>query len=163
MTVQMKGNCMKKMILAITTLALAGASVQNAAAGDREWATAGKVLTGILAAKVVTQAFQPPPVYTYQPAPVYSYQTSAVYGPAPTVVAAAPTVAPAPVVQTTVVQPAGTVVYQTAAPVYYESAPVVVYRPAYCAPAPYYYGPSVSIGFGFGGSRYGSHHRGGRW
>jgi hypothetical protein len=45
---------MKKMILTGTVmLALAGAGLQSARAGDREWATVGKVLTGVAAAGLV--------------------------------------------------------------------------------------------------------------
>ena len=90
---------MKKMILTGTMiLALAGASLQSARAGDREWATVGKVLTGVavvgLVAAVVNGHAQgsvsysygapadcPPPAppcnYTYCPAPL----TQAVYCP----------------------------------------------------------------------------------
>jgi hypothetical protein len=48
---------MKKMILTGTViLALAGASLQSARAGDREWATVGKVLTGVAVAGLVVAA-----------------------------------------------------------------------------------------------------------
>ena len=44
-----KGSTMKKMLLTGTMiLALAGAGLQSARAGDREWATAGRVLTGVV-------------------------------------------------------------------------------------------------------------------
>ncbi|HEY2329610.1 MAG TPA: hypothetical protein VGI63_07325 [Verrucomicrobiae bacterium] len=101
---------MKKMILTGTViLALAGASLQAAHAGDREWATVGKVLTGMavvgLVAAVVdghahgsvsysygAPAYCPPlaPLcnYTYCPAPV----VPAVYCPPPVVVYRAPVV-----------------------------------------------------------------------
>ena len=133
---------MKTLILGLTTLAVAGASVQTATAGDREWATAGKVLTGIAAASLLSRAFEAPPVYTYQqrayaPPPVYVVQSAPVM------------VAPQPVY----VQSAPTVVYQQ--PVYVQPAPVVVYQePVYVQPAPVYrvqtYAPVVYVGFGFG-------------
>lgn len=40
-------------------LGLAAAMPPAAAAGDREWSTAGKILTGVVAAHVVTRAFVP--------------------------------------------------------------------------------------------------------
>src|SRR5258708_36024504 len=84
---------MKKLILGFAALALAGASVQNAAAGDCGWATAGKVLTGVAAGVAIGQALAPAPLYAYGlacPTPVYSYGYCAppalVYAPAPPVV-----------------------------------------------------------------------------
>jgi hypothetical protein len=99
-----KGSTMKKMILTGTViLALAGASLQSARAGDREWATVGKVLTGVavvgLVAAVVDSHAQcnvnyscgappcsPPPAppcnVVYCPAP----PPPVVYYPAPVVV-----------------------------------------------------------------------------
>jgi hypothetical protein len=134
--VKTKGKTMKKMILAVTILALAGASVQTAQAGDREWAVAGKVLTGLAVAAVITHAVaaDPAPVcYTYShSSPGYSYS----YRPAPTVV---------------YVQPA--------------PQRVVVYRaPVYVAPAPVYVSPApeVSLRIGFGGGRH-HYYRHGRW
>lgn len=90
---------MKKMILAVMVLAVAGAQIQTAKAGDREWAVAGKVLTGVLAASVITRAVAVPPAcayatpaygcaYSYYPAP----PPVVVYAPLPPVV-----VYPAPV------------------------------------------------------------------
>jgi hypothetical protein len=119
---------MKKTIVILSLSAVAAASVQTASAGDREWATVGKVLTGVAAVHVLSHAFHPPPVYVsapvYAPAPVYTV------APAP-VVRVAPLVAPAPV--------------------YLPPAPVVVYpQPVYVAPR--FYGPpvvSVNLGFGY--------------
>lgn len=52
-----KGSMMKKMILTGTVmLALAAANLQTARAGDREWATVGKVLTGVAVAGLVVAA-----------------------------------------------------------------------------------------------------------
>jgi len=47
---------MKKLILAATIVALTGASLQTAKAGDREWAVAGKVLTGVAVGAVIASA-----------------------------------------------------------------------------------------------------------
>jgi hypothetical protein len=69
---------MKKIIFAILILGVTGAGVQTARAGDHEWAIAGKVLTGLAAASLISHAVQPAPAcypagyYSY-PAPAYSY------------------------------------------------------------------------------------------
>lgn len=124
---------MKKLILAFTTLAVAGATLPNAQAGDREWATAGKILTGVFAGSVLTRAFESAPVYTYQTA---TYVTPTVCDPVPVYVQPAP-------------------VYAQPAPVYVQPAPVVVYpQPVYVRPA-----PVISFGFSFGGG----HHRHGHY
>lgn len=52
---------MKKMILATMILGLAAASVETARAGDHEWAVAGKVLTGLVAASVIAHVVEPAP------------------------------------------------------------------------------------------------------
>lgn len=112
-----------------TALALAGLAAMPAArAGDREWAVAGKVLTGIAAAHVISRAIEPAPtvVYQYAPAPVV-YQTAP-----PVYVAAAPVAPPAPVYAPTtavVYQPAPTVVYVAAPPPVFVSGPAVVIHP----------------------------------
>ncbi len=123
---------MKRMILVLTTLAIAGAGVQKASAGGcgGGWCTAAAVLGGVTAGLVVGQALASRPAYYVAPAPVY-YPTPG-YG-------YAYSYAPAP-------QPAA--VYTAPARVVYAApAPVVVYRPpVYVAP------PVVSIGFGnYGG------------
>jgi len=52
-----KGSTMKKMLLTGTMiLALAGAGLQSARAGDREWATAGRVLTGVAVVGLIVAA-----------------------------------------------------------------------------------------------------------
>ncbi len=79
---------MKTMIVTLTTLALLGGSSQQVPAGDREWATAGKVLTGLVAGSVFLKALEGPPVY---------YQTRTYY---------VPTVVQVPPAQTVYVQPA---------------------------------------------------------
>jgi hypothetical protein len=161
-------NVMKTKFLTATTLALmAASSAHHAYAGDREWATAGKVLTGIAAASIISHAFEPRPVvYAAPPTVVYqTVPTTTTYvtsQPVATTTAVqvtaqipnAPTVPVAPTIgtQTVIVQQPATVVYQQPA-VIYAPAPVVY------APAPYYYGPRVGFGIVIGGGHY--HHR--RW
>ena len=105
---------MKTAVLAVTILSLGAASLTSVQAGDREWATAGKVLTGVVAAGVIVNAFQPH----------YYERTVVCQSPPPTVVCQAP---------------APQVVYVPApAPVVCYAAPRrVVYVPAYHRP---YYG-----------------------
>ena len=128
---------MKKAMLTLIILAVAGASVPWASAGDREWATAGKILTGIVAGPVIAKAIEQPPVYVAPPPVVYVQPApAAVFPPPANVVAPAPVyVQPAPVY----VQPAP--IYVQAAPVYYVPA-----APVHIAPR-----PLVSFQFGFGG------------
>jgi hypothetical protein len=88
---------------------MAGINLQTAKAGDREWATAGKILTGVAVGAIVVSALDCEPAqcsvsYTYG-APPYPPPAPVVYAPPPVVV-----VAPRPVV---------------CAP-----PPVVVYRPS---------------------------------
>jgi len=128
---------MKKMILALTTLAIAGASVRTAAAGGCHsscgWSTAGQVLAGVTAGLVVGSALAPRPAYYVAPAPV-AYPTPG-YG-----YTYAPAAPPA-----VVYAPPARVVYAAPAPVVYAApAPMVVYRPpVYVAP------PVVSFSFGY--------------
>jgi hypothetical protein len=132
---------MKKMILALTTLAIAGASIQTASAGGGGWSTAGKVLAGVTAGVVIGETLAPRPVYYAAPAPVY--YPSPGYGYAYSYAAPA--------------QPA--VVYAAPAPVVYAApAPVVVYRPAVYVAA-----PVVSVGFGYYGGYRSHYYRHGRW
>src|SRR5437870_12710919 len=57
-----KVRFMKTKLITATTLALVAASnMHNTMAGDREWATAGKVLTGIAAASIISRALEPRP------------------------------------------------------------------------------------------------------
>jgi len=101
---------MKKMILALTILAFTSAHVQKASAGDREWATAGKILTGVAAAAILTRVFDSEPVYYSAPCQPPTYY-------------AAPAYCPPPVVY---VQPVPVVVYRP--PVYVRPAPVVSFQ-----------------------------------
>ncbi len=130
--------------ITMTTLAMAltlGAALPRASAGDREWAVAGKVLTGIAAATVVSRLLDPAPcagttAVVYQQPPVYVVTPP----PAPVVLAPAPGVAQAPVCPPAPVAyatPAPTVVYATPAvvvsgpPVHVAPVPVVVTAPVF--------------------------------
>src|SRR5512137_2736279 len=80
---------MKKLIWALTTLAVAGAGVRTASAGGCHsscgWSTAGQVLAGVTAGLVVGSALAPRPTYYIAPAPV-AYPTPGygyTYAPAP--------------------------------------------------------------------------------
>lgn len=91
---------MKKMILTGTViLTLAAANLQTARAGDREWATVGKVLTGVAVVGLVAAAVDGhaqcnvnyscgAPAYCPPPAP----PCNVTYCPAPPVVYCPPTV-----------------------------------------------------------------------
>jgi len=112
----------KKLILTAVAVGVVGLSVSSAQAGDREWATVGKVLTGVAAGVIIAKAVDQSPSYTSvsygYPAPSYSvsYTVSSAppCPPPPRVLCApAPVVVPAPVV---------------CAPV-----PVVVHAPVGCA------------------------------
>ncbi|MFT5494442.1 MAG: hypothetical protein ACI8V5_004846, partial [Limisphaerales bacterium] len=79
---------MKKIILTLTAVAVAVAGTQQATAGDKEWATAGKVLTGVIAATVLAKTVHHhnrrarTPVYTQTTtysSPVYRHTTPVVY------------------------------------------------------------------------------------
>ena len=152
---------MKKALITVTTLAVLGATVPRVEAGDKGWATAGKVMAGVGAGLLIAKAFEPEPVYVYSPPPVYVQPVPVVITqPAPVVVQQPQVVyAPAPVV---VQQP---VIYQPA-PVVYQPAPVVVNSPvyvvrppAYCPP-PVYTRPVVGFHFSIGHSHrhHGRHH-----
>ena len=82
---------MKKLILGLTILSLATAGVQNANAGDREWATVGKVLTGIAATAIIVSAIDADSHcnVSYSYAPAYC-PPRVVCAPAPVVVYRAP-------------------------------------------------------------------------
>jgi len=116
----------------VAAVALAGLAAQPMAqASDREWAVAGKVLTGIAGVHILSHILDPGPRVVYQTAPVpVVYQT---VGPAP-VAPPAPVYAPAPyqVAPTTAVayQPTPQVVYvATPQPYYVSRGPVVVVHP----------------------------------
>ena len=119
---------MKKIIAAVTVLALAGASLQTATAGDREWATVGKILTGVAAISLVSHAMD-------NRSANYAVSYSS-YAPAP----CAP--------QRVICAPAPQVVYVPAPVVYYP-------QPVYVTPYSY---QRVNIGFGHDRSNRGRGH-----
>jgi len=164
---------MKKALIAITALALLGASVPRASAGDRGWSVAGKVMAGVGAGFLLASALEPQPVYAttpvyvapapvivQQPAPVIVQQVQQpvyVQQPVQAVTYTQPVLVQQPVaVQPIVVQQQ--VVYQPA-PVYYP-APVVYPAPVYVRPV--YRPPVVSVGISFGHGR-GHYGRGRHW
>ena len=103
---------MKKLI----TIAALGATLTTQTfAGDREWATVGKVLTGVAVIHVIDRIVNPPTQVVYvQPQPV-------VY------------------VQPVVVQPAPVVYYQPAPVVYVQPQPVVVVHGTWGRPVHHYH------------------------
>jgi len=128
----------RKTLLSATAVAAVGAwSAAPVRAGQSEWATAGKILTGVVAADIlfnhVPAAIYGPPaqtvVYT-APAPVPAY----VYPPAPVVVYTAP--------------PPPPVYYY--GPTYYP-APIVVGGGRYYGRPPHGPGPGYHHGGGHGG------------
>ena len=86
---------MKKLILAATILAMVGMHLQTAKAGEQQWSTVGKVLTGVAAASFIVSALD---CQTAHCSVSYTYSTPAcaprpvVYAPRPVVVAPAPVV-----------------------------------------------------------------------
>jgi len=90
---------MKTLIATLAAAALLAGGTTRAAAGDREWATAGKILTGVVAGAVIASAIAPAPVYTCQAAGWYAPPPPVYVRPAPVVVYSTPIcVRPAPVV-----------------------------------------------------------------
>lgn len=65
-------------IATITTAAVVSVSTHHVQAGQKEWATAGKILTGVVAASVIHQAMQPRVVYTH-PTSQRGYQRTDVH------------------------------------------------------------------------------------
>jgi len=119
---------MKTLVATLTSLAVLGMSAPSASAGDKEWATAGKVLTGLVAGAFIAKSFEPVPVYH---APTY-YAVPVVQAPPPVVV-----------------QPAPVVVY---------SQPVLVQPPVvYVRPVPVYVAPRPVVSFSFGFGRHHHH------
>lgn len=100
---------MKKTMLIAAVIALAGMQIQTARAGDRGWATAGKILTGVAIGAAIASAadahasytvtYSTAPAYCPPPAPVVCVPAPVVYAPRPVVVVPAPVVCvPPPVV-----------------------------------------------------------------
>jgi hypothetical protein len=153
---------MKTTVSVIAALAIASASlIPNAHAGDREWATAGKVMAGVGAGLLLAKAFEPAPTVVHTTTYVPAHQV-VVSQPAPVqyVIHNAPVVPPAPVM---VSQPSYVVVQR---PVYYQPAPVYVApAPVYCPPArpifvpPVFHRPAVSFHVSLGHGHHHSHHR----
>lgn len=147
---------MKRTIAIITAIGIIGAITPVPAnAGDKEWATAGKIMTGVVAGIALANllAPEPAPVYTVSSTPVYvapPQTTVVVPQTVTTVVTQQQVVVQTPaVVQTpVVVQPAPVVVQPVPAPVVVAPAvipppPVVVHHP----PLVVYHPPVFSIGF----------------
>ena len=90
---------MKMLVATLATAAFLTGGAQRATAGDCEWATAGKILTGVVAGAVIASAIAPAPAYPYQTATWYAPPPPVYVQPTPVVVYAAPVCArPAPVV-----------------------------------------------------------------
>ena len=143
---------MKKMILAVMTVAVVGMSAQPARAGDREWATVGKVLTGVAAGVVIAKAVDSHS--SYVSASYGSYGNSSGYSVSYSV--GAPPSCPPPCPPPRVV---------CAPQVVYVPAPVV-YQPVYCAPRPVVYyapAPACHANYGYAGRGHGHGHGNGRW
>jgi hypothetical protein len=141
---------MKKMILAVVAVAVVGMSAQTARAGDREWATAGKVLVGVAAGVAIARAVDCEPTYVSA-----SYGSYGCSSPSYSVSYSTPAPCPPPRV---VCAPA---------PVHCAPAPAVIYYPAPCPPRQVvYYTPAPvyqvsyarSHGYGHGRS-----YSNGRW
>lgn len=126
-------------VFALTAAAVLLAGAPSTQAGDREWATAGKVLTGVVAGSILLRALEPAPcrtvTTTYYAPPTVVYQQPVVVQSAPVAVRPVATVQAAPV-------------YAQPAPVYVQPAPVVYVQPApvYVQPAPVVYYRTVSYG-----------------
>lgn len=136
---------MKKLIVVAAALAFAGAQIQTARAGDREWATAGKILTGVAIGAVIAGAVDSHASYSV------TYSSGLAYCPPPRVVCPPPVVYVPP-----------RLVY--APRVVCAPPPLVVYRPpVVCAPPVRYvaYDRHDSHGHGHHG-RYDRHDRRGR-
>jgi len=91
----------------ITIASLSATLTAQTFAGDREWATVGKVLTGVAVVQAIDRIVNPP--------------TQVVY------VQSAPVVQPVLVQQPVIVQPQPVVYIQPAPVVYYTSPSVIVY------------------------------------
>lgn len=111
---------MKRTVLAVMILAVGLAGAERAQAGDREWATVGKVLTGVAAVAVIAHALDadcpPPPPHAVVAIPPVAVVPAApvIIEPVPVVVRPSPVrFPPAPVIvrsSPVVVQPAPRVV-----------------------------------------------------
>ncbi len=73
---------MKKLILTLMAASIALGPVSAAKAGDREWATAGKILAGAVGVSMLANAMDSGPRY-YSDAPVVYGPPAPVYAPPP--------------------------------------------------------------------------------
>jgi len=89
-----KRENLKALVATLASAALLAGSAQTASANDREWATAGKILTGVVADAVVARVIEPAPVYAYQTTAYYAPLAPPVYRQAPPVVVYAPSPRP---------------------------------------------------------------------
>jgi hypothetical protein len=109
-------------MLALMAAAVFAVGTPDSKAGDREWATAGKVLTGVVAGSLLLRALEPSHCRTvtttyYETPPTVVYQQPVMVQSAPVVVQQAP-----------VFVQSAPVVYVQPAPIYVRPAPVVYYR-----------------------------------
>jgi hypothetical protein len=136
---------MKRLTLAATILAIAGMNIQTAKAGDREWATLGKVVTGVAVGALIINALDCEPAHC---SVSYNYSAPPCLPPAPVVCA------PSPVVY------ASAQVVCAPPRVVYAPRPVVVYRqPVYVAPPRSLIGVRVA----HANHRHDRHERNHRW
>ncbi|OGV68800.1 MAG: hypothetical protein A3K19_02495 [Lentisphaerae bacterium RIFOXYB12_FULL_65_16] len=152
---------MKKLaaLMGAASVAVLALQPQPAYAGDHEWATAGKILTGVAIGQVLLNGALCPqrqvvvsgcaPAVTY--APVACTTAPVVYAPPPQVVYAPAVYAPPPCAPTTVVYGSGW---------YVPSYSTVSYSNGWYTPPRYYHhgGSSLSIYYSSGG-----HHGGSQW
>jgi hypothetical protein len=147
---------MKTAGIVATTFSLMLMQTPGAQAGDKEWAAAGKILTGVVAASVLTSAFCPsahaPTVYA---TPAYASSTVVIPAPAVRVVRQPPVVVRQPVRQVVVQRPVQQVLVQQIPP------PVMVYPAPVVYPAPWVarpYPPMIGFSFHIGASHRHLHH-----
>lgn len=118
---------MKKLISLVITCAILNSTILQTSAGDREWATVGKILTAVAAVSVLRVVHEPPPVVVYTQPVMYQ---------PPVVVYTPPVIYQPPVVVYT--QP---VIYQPH-PIVYMQSPVYCYP---VTPSRVYYGTHLNI------------------
>lgn len=133
---------MKKLFLTAAAAGVVGLSVPSAQAGDREWATVGKVLTGVAAGVLIAKSSDCGPSYTS-----VSYGYSGYAAPSYSVSYTVSSAPPCPPPPRVVCAPA---------PVVYVPAPVVY------APPPVYPVTYVHPGRGHAWGHY-KHGKHGRW
>ena len=123
---------MKTLVATLTSLAVLGLNAPSVSAGDKEWATAGKILTGLVAGAAIARTFEPVPVYqatTYYAPPAVQAPPPAIIQPMPVVVYSQPVY----------VQPG--VIYVQPAPVYIVRPPLVSF--GFSVGRPYHHRPPV--------------------